>query len=364
MSRFDYRLFVIKPSRIVSSLCYSVLKLEPYRDCMYNCIYCYSKWHRGLLGIEPEAYIKLWIRLASELRNLDYKPYFRLSTLTDPFQESVEKSTMLSYRLIEVAYMNNIPLIINTKSKLVVEKPWINLLLDMARSNNLLVQISISTSDKYSYLFERRAPSTSSRISVIHKLIENEIPVAVRLQPVIPSLEDDQVSVLEKVVDLGVNGIISEPVRLTRSELEYVARVLKIELNSYFEKYFWRKYTEESIDYWTPGDSWWFNTLSKFREICGSKVVLTICKYKPLEFYSGDCCLFYTTNCRRFGVRETIREFFKRSQSGIHVYTLSEYSLFPRVIRKGLKQHFNKLMKVINDKLFINKYIGLDTSMS
>ncbi|HID41649.1 MAG TPA: radical SAM protein, partial [Pyrodictium sp.] len=33
----------IKPSSYISSLCYSVLRLEPFTGCSFGCTYCYAR---------------------------------------------------------------------------------------------------------------------------------------------------------------------------------------------------------------------------------------------------------------------------------------------------------------------------------
>ena len=43
----SYEDLVINVSNHISSLCYSVLRFEPYRECEYKCLYCYARWYRG-----------------------------------------------------------------------------------------------------------------------------------------------------------------------------------------------------------------------------------------------------------------------------------------------------------------------------
>ncbi|KSW12127.1 hypothetical protein CF15_05000 [Pyrodictium occultum] len=45
----------IKPSSYISSLCYSVFRLEPFTGCVFDCLYCYARWYRGLRAPGQEA---------------------------------------------------------------------------------------------------------------------------------------------------------------------------------------------------------------------------------------------------------------------------------------------------------------------
>ena len=80
---------VINASNIVSPLCYTVLKLEPYTACSFNCVYCYSKWYSknpSAVTAPRERVVKLFESTARYIHRRSLKPIpFRLSTLVDRF---------------------------------------------------------------------------------------------------------------------------------------------------------------------------------------------------------------------------------------------------------------------------------------
>ena len=113
-------MLVIGPSPYISTLCYSVLKIEPYDFCSLNCIYCYADWYSR----KTRRIIREFEKIAKKLkkRNLKTIP-FRLSTLTEPFQP-IEQAKKLSLKILKISLKYSIPLIINTKSTIVMEDPW------------------------------------------------------------------------------------------------------------------------------------------------------------------------------------------------------------------------------------------------
>ena len=108
--RVDWTLFAIKPSSYISSLCYSIFRIEPYSFCEFKCIYCYARWYRHEKPLVNRLIIKLWRRLAKQLSKTEAPPpFFRLSTLAEPFQGS-ERVYVLSLDAMKTAYEYEIPL--------------------------------------------------------------------------------------------------------------------------------------------------------------------------------------------------------------------------------------------------------------
>jgi len=359
----DYRLFGIKPSKIISSLCYSILRLEPYYGCTYNCIYCYANWYRSPKPlITPAKYLYYWEKIASQISQLEYKPFFRLSTLSEPFQEALEKKYMMSYKILEIAYKYKIPIIINTKSTLLTENPWIEILERMAKGNKVLVQVSLNLTDKYTYLMEPNAPPARKRLELIRILSEKNIPVVLRLQPLIPGFEEEHLRILNESLMYGVKGVIVEPLRATSELIHRISSIKGVEYEEYFSRYKWRKYSPEAKNLYVPGDDWWFELLRNIQGILvkySSNIPLSICKYKPLKTSSFDCCLFYLTGSK-YGLRITLREllFSIKENENIHYYDENDYVLLPSVIRKIFKIHHRKLIKTVSDKEFLREFLG------
>lgn len=224
-----YEVFVIRPSSYISGLCYSVLRLEPYSACSFGCIYCYARWYRrrspGLLVRES---LKLWPRVARAASGMYPRPFFRLATLSDPLQHA-ERGAAASLYMLSVASRMGVPIILNTKSTMLVEDPWVSVVKDMASRGLLLVQVSVSVTDKYSAVLEPGAPPTSSRLQAIERLAGLGVPVVARIQPLIPGLEEEHLAVAEDALAAGASGLIGESLRATSEDLQRISRITPLE---------------------------------------------------------------------------------------------------------------------------------------
>ncbi len=350
----DYRLFGVKPSNIISGYCYSVFRLEPYSTCTYNCIYCYARWYRAPPSIPSEKILRYWERIASKLAETPApKPYFRLATLVEPFQEKLEINHKYSYRMLETAYNYRIPIVINTKSTLIAKDPWLKLVNEMASEKLVLVQISLSLyNGEASKILEPNAPPPEKRIELIDLLKDHDIPVVLRLQPLIPGLEEEHLTLLENIVD-RVDGVIIESIRLTSEELEFISSLLEGKLSVKLRNIEWVKYTVEAENLYTPSRKWKREVYDMLREIVAKRnIPLTTCKDYPL-ILTRDCCLFWVTGNREYGVRETIREkIYRVDKPGVKI--IEEYDPYPNPVRKILRLHNNKLLKIISNPELLN----------
>ncbi len=214
--------FVIKPSNVISPLCYSIFRLEPFDTCSYGCVYCYARWYRGECSKpRPKRWVvKEFERLARRTRR---KYYFRLATLSEPFQEPYS----ITLKLLRIALKYEIPIIINTKSINVIKPDVLSLLKSMASRSLLLVQVSIS-SIMYSKLLEPGAPDAWARLEVVRRLTSEGIPTVVRVQPLFPGLEEEHLRVAEEALELGAKGLIGESFRGTKKDIETVYKLLGI----------------------------------------------------------------------------------------------------------------------------------------
>ncbi len=223
----EWTFLAIKPSNYISGLCYSILRLEPYSDCSFACVYCYARWYRAG-GTDPRPQwriLKLWKRTARRLEKTEPKPFFRLATLSDPFQP-VEERFMVGLEMLRIAYRYEIPVIVNTKSDMLVKSPWLDVLTSLADRRLLLVQLTIGFSDPIASLLEPHAPPPSRRLEALETLAEHGIPVVVRVQPLIPGLEEDHLSIAREALERGALGIIGESLRETVEGFKRVSRLL------------------------------------------------------------------------------------------------------------------------------------------
>lgn len=185
--------------------------VNPYKGCSHGCIYCYARpSHEYLdlsagLDFETRIFYKADApqRFAEELQAPGYRcTPIMLGANTDAYQPD-EKRLRITRGLLEVANSYNQPVMLTTKSALIVRD--VDLLADMARRNLTSVMISVtSTSDAIKRTLEPRTASPAARFRTMARLADAGIPVGVMAAPVIPAITDSELeAILARAADAG-----------------------------------------------------------------------------------------------------------------------------------------------------------------
>ncbi len=198
------------------SLAYSI---NPYRGCEFGCKYCYARYTHEFMAPktaanegepadgsastalnfrDPASFERLiflkqnaaWL-LEQELKKIDPRLEIALGTATDPYQP-VERRARITRSLLEVfARKAGYRLGIVTKSRLIERD--VDLLVEIARHNTLVVHVTITTFDaKLARLFEPRAPRPDLRFQAVKRLREAGIVAGVFGSPLLPGITDNQ----------------------------------------------------------------------------------------------------------------------------------------------------------------------------
>ena len=169
--------------------CHYPTRLDTYGcGCSHDCKYCYAK---SLLDFR-----KMWKPTnpsVADINKIKRKiaklpkdvPAIRLGGMTDCFQP-IEKTHRVTYETIKALNENRIPYLIVTKSAIVADDEYIEILdKDLAH-----IQITVTTTvDELSKTYEK-ASVPSERIKAIEKLHAAGFDVALRLSPYIPEYVD------------------------------------------------------------------------------------------------------------------------------------------------------------------------------
>lgn len=185
----EYKSFYKTVSGNEGNKCNYPTRLDTYGcGCSHDCKYCYAKslldfrnqWNPQSPSITNIEKIK---RKIKKIPN-DVKAV-RLGGMTDCFQP-IEKIYRVTYETIKALNENNIPYLIVTKSAIVADDEYI----DILDKNLAHIQITVTTTnDDLSKTYEK-ASLPSERIRAIEKLQELEYDVQLRLSPFIPSYID------------------------------------------------------------------------------------------------------------------------------------------------------------------------------
>ena len=169
--------------------CHYPTRLDTYGcGCSHDCKYCYAKSlldFRGLWDPQNPSIAdieKIKRKIAKLPKDI---PAIRLGGMTDCFQP-IEKNHRITYETIKALNENQIPYLIVTKSAMVADDEYIEILnKDLAH-----IQITITTTDDaLSNTYEKASPP-SQRIKAIEKLQNLGFDVSVRLSPYIPEYID------------------------------------------------------------------------------------------------------------------------------------------------------------------------------
>ena len=184
-----------------SGLCTCPLKLtfNPYTGCDHECIYCYaSSYIPNFSDCRPKK--NLLATLKREAKKLNGET-ISLSNSSDPYPR-VEASVSLTRRCLEILVESNCKIQIVTKSNLVVRDE------DLLSKAPSTVALTITTDDDaLAKLIEPFAPLPSQRFRAAQDLIKRGIPVSVRIDPIIPLVNDQQQELIANLASIGVKHL-------------------------------------------------------------------------------------------------------------------------------------------------------------
>ncbi len=185
--------------------------VNPYRGCEHACIYCFARPTHAYLGLSPglDFETKIFRKanaaelLASELRSKSYRCQpLALGANTDPYQP-IEREQRITRALLEVCRDFNQPVMVITKSALVLRD--LDILAPMAARGLVNVALSITTLDRdLARRLEPRASTPHRRLDAMRELTAAGVPVAVLASPMIPALNDHELeSILQAAAEAG-----------------------------------------------------------------------------------------------------------------------------------------------------------------
>jgi DNA repair photolyase len=124
-----------------------------------------------------------------------------ISNSSDPYP-TMEKELGLTRKCLEILTQRDCRIQIITKSDLVTRD------LDMLKKRPSMVAVSLTTlNNDVSKQLEPKAPLSSARIKAIEMLAQKGISICVRIDPIIPFLNDNSKELIETLALIGVKHI-------------------------------------------------------------------------------------------------------------------------------------------------------------
>ncbi len=163
--------------------------INPYTGCQHACSYCYARFMKRVSGHkEPWGeFVDVKINAANLLR-LEIKKKKRgkvwISGVCDPYQP-LEEKYKLTRQCLEILAQNNWPVIIQTRSPLVLRD------IDILKETlDFEVGFSVTTADEgIRKLFEPNAPPINDRIKALDELHKAGIRTYAMIAPMLPGAE-------------------------------------------------------------------------------------------------------------------------------------------------------------------------------
>jgi len=179
--------------------CLNKLTFNPYTGCDHKCIYCYAtSYIPNFNHCRPKKNITT--KLQKEAQNLKGE-LISIANSSDPYP-TIEKDTGLTRKCLKILSQHNCKIQIITKSNLVTRDT------DILQETQSTVTLTITTDNaQLAKQLEPNAPTPMQRLQAIQTLTQKDIPVCVRIDPIIPHLNDKPNTLIKTLATLGVKHI-------------------------------------------------------------------------------------------------------------------------------------------------------------
>ncbi len=198
-------------------------------------MYCYARWYRGSPGAPrvKHGWLRFVEKLFRKASKVEPRPWFRLSTLSDPLQEK-RKGVLFGATLktLQLAGKYGVPIVLNTRSTAIANPEVLGLLGSLADRGLILVQVTL-TPPGFDKLVEPRSPTVYLRLEALKQLSKHNIPVAARIQPLLPGLEEWSLRLAEDALARGAWALIGESLRETWRGLTALYKMVGLNHNSF-----------------------------------------------------------------------------------------------------------------------------------
>lgn len=179
--------------------CPPKLTFNPYTGCDHQCAYCYaSSYIPNFNECRPKK--DLLATLKREAAKLNGET-ISIANSSDPYPRA-EVSAGLTRRCLETLSESTCKIQVITKSNLVTRDD------DLLSKIPATVALTITTNDDgLARKIEPFAPLPSQRIRAAQDLIKAGIPVSVRIDPIIPTLNDQPQKLISELASIGVKHL-------------------------------------------------------------------------------------------------------------------------------------------------------------
>ncbi len=168
--------------------------------CAHGCIYCYAVKFPSFVG-PPLPRLNLLEKIEEMAERSKPKFPVMLSDCTDPYQP-LEREHKVTRKCAEVLAKHGFPLLMVTKSDLVTRD------MDIFKRTPTVVAVTVTTLQEDTAGFiEPYAPPPDLRMAALRRIAGGGIATVARIDPVIPTVNDDEAEFEALVLALKKAGV-------------------------------------------------------------------------------------------------------------------------------------------------------------
>jgi len=168
-------------------------------SCAHQCIYCYAVKFPSFTG-PPSPRLSLLDKIEEMAEKSKPKFPVMMCDCTDPYQP-LEREHEVTRKCAEVLAKHGFPLLMVTKSDLVTRD------MDIFKRTPTVVAITVTTlREDIAGFIEPYAPPPGRRIAALRKIADSGIATVARIDPIIPTVNDDAGEFEELVLALKSAG--------------------------------------------------------------------------------------------------------------------------------------------------------------
>ena len=220
--------------------CPDKFSFNPYTGCSHGCLYCYATYIPHFFKLRKKK--NLLRRLEKDIRRLE-TPLVSMSNSSDPYPP-VERQYEITRRCLELMREYGVKLLIVTKSDTVVRD------IDLLSEMRCAVSISITSIQKNP--LEPLAPEPERRIAALREIYNAGIPVILRLDPIIPNVNEDSI---ERIIESCsfVDHIVTSTLKLRRDSFNRISRKFP-ELEDMYKKLYFKDGEKIQNSWYLPAE--------------------------------------------------------------------------------------------------------------
>jgi len=207
---------IFDPWRSPLCTCPRKYTLSPYTGCSHACRYCYiTAYIPSAFNARPKK--NFLAKLRRDIARIDPDMHISMTNSSDPYTPP-EREAQLTRRTLKILLDSRLRVQLITKSTLVLRD------LDIIKRGNFTVSITLTTLDEEkARKIEPYAPPPKSRLDALRKLISNGVPCSVRIDPIIPWINEENLSgLVEAVGEAGAEHVVASTYKAKRDSFSRV----------------------------------------------------------------------------------------------------------------------------------------------